>query len=171
MIDRNAFLLVSLLLTATTAFGCEALADEPRDRCNDLARATAADRSGIEAHYSVTYTRVSGGCGELAIPGSVMFDGPRVESFLEFEVETQAILNGCSMFLAQIVRDRDSDQIQVVVDGSQLMAEDSDTIAGRVNAMRFSALGMMTCSGEYDARLERAVVVSGPAFDDGPTQP
>ena len=165
MIERKAFLLLPMLLSATHALGCQALAEEPHDRCGDLARASDADPSGIEARYEVTYTHLDGTCGELVIPSMVTLDGNQTQTFVAFEVETHVSLNGCSMSFVQIVRDRASDRVQIVVDGSKLVAEDSDTISGRVSGRRFGPLNDTSCLSEYDARLERVMSVLGPAIE------
>lgn len=155
MVDRGTFLLVARLFAAIGGLGCEALAEKGRDRCADLGSATETDRNGIAARYRATYTRLDGSCGELEIPAMVTFDGPRTETFASFEVETNAVLNGCDMFFSQVVRARTSGQVQLEVDGPALVARDTDTISGEVSAKRFDADGSTSCAGAYDAQLER----------------
>lgn len=60
MIDRNAWLLLPMLLPASAALGCEAFAEEAHDRCGDLALATEADRMAEDsATISGTVTATS----------------------------------------------------------------------------------------------------------------
>ena len=112
--------------------------------------------------YEPLYTTRSGTCGALNDANNVsLFDDIQVQKFANVDVETETIVDGCTVHLVQIVRDKDGVPQKKIVGAVSLQADDS--LSGEVMLTRYDSNGTAICEGTYAAELSRNTTTLGGA--------
>jgi hypothetical protein len=114
--------------------------------------------------YEALYAALSGGCGPIADANRVpVEDSIFIERFATMDVETETVVDGCSVELTQMVRDKmgvpQSKVSGTLRPGSRL---DDPTLRGEVILERYED-GDLACQGTYSAVLRRNTMTLGGA--------
>lgn len=144
-------------------------ADDSRGtESNEAGRASETDAGptcGIaRGRYQALYEPRSGNCGAITSANMVAIDDNiTIEKYANVDVETETIVRGCSVYFAQIVRDKTTGNVQTQIQGSTLDVDEDGNVSGSVTVTRFSDGGQVMCTGEYLARLTKSSSVIGGA--------
>jgi hypothetical protein len=131
--------------------------DPTPDDAGEVADPNCEQARGI---FEPLYTRLSGECGNLDDANNVRLEGDiQIEKFANVDVETETVIDGCSVSLVQIVRDKVGVPQKRIAGTLQI---DSPTrLAGQVTLTRHDTNGVPVCFGTYDAVLAKNTVVGG----------
>ena len=119
---------------------------------------------GVAGRFQPLYEMRSGNCGVFGTANTVQVeDNISIEKFANVDVETETVVKGCTVFMKQTIRDKNTGVVQQVVQGSTLEVQDENQLSGMVTLTRYQSDGMMTCSGEYNLLLTKNTMTIGGA--------
>lgn len=112
--------------------------------------------------YEPLYTERSGNCGALNDANDITVGNDiQIQKFANVDIETETIVEGCTVQLVQIVRDKQGVP-QKKLRGT-LSLEADDTLSGEVMLTRYDSNGTAICEGTYGAELRRSSTTLGGA--------
>jgi hypothetical protein len=119
---------------------------------------------GVAGRFEALYQMRSGTCGPVTSANTVQVeDNITIEKFANVDVETETIVKGCTVYMAQTVRNKSTGSVQSKIQGSTLEVHDENQLSGMVTLTRWDAGGQLMCSGEYDLLLRKNTVTLGGA--------
>ena len=89
-----------------------------------------------------------------------------IEKQPNIEVETETIVKGCTVYMQQTIRNRNTGYVTAKVQGSTLEVEGSDQLSGMVTLTRYpdpANPASQGCMGEYNLTLVRPMNTLGGA--------
>jgi hypothetical protein len=148
----------------TTSAGASAgaVADAPANLDPDARDRTCPAPSGT---YEPLFVQRSGTCGAVTTSNRVPIDNTiTIQKFATTDVETETIIENCTLFLQQVVRDKATGRVMSVVQGSTLEIGTDGAISGVVTLTEFHTESeAASCSGEYQLELRKAAKPLGGA--------
>lgn len=118
---------------------------------------------GVGGRFQALYEVRSGNCGPVTTANMVAVDDNiTIEKFANVDVETETIVKGCTVYMAQIVRNK-TGSVQSQIQGSTLEVQDENQLQGMVTLTRYNEVGAVMCSGEYNLLLTKNTMTIGGA--------
>ena len=120
---------------------------------------------GVDGSFQALYQPRSGNCGPVSSAHLVKVeDNITIEKYANVDVETETIVKGCTVYMKQIERNKQTGAVQSQVQGSTLEVQDENQLNGMVTLTRWDvATGAIMCSGEYNLLLTKNTATLGGA--------
>jgi hypothetical protein len=120
---------------------------------------------GVDGSFQALYQPRSGNCGPISSAHLVKVeDNITIEKYANVDVETETIVKGCTVYMKQIERNKQTGAVQSQVQGSTLEVQDENQLNGMVTLTRWDvATGAIMCSGEYNLLLTKNTATLGGA--------